>query len=114
MMYTAATAAAVDYQFRKYMANKQSLDARIRRRAAEAATIYSKSNEGLAEMKKAGSGKKSQASYALESSEQKPSVKENPPRAGPRDASDTEKETRRRSLWKKFIEGCAGCSAPWF
>ena len=114
MMYTAATAAAVDYQFRKYMANKQSLDARIRRRAAEVTSVYSKSNEGLAELKKSGFGKDSEASYASEYSELKPSAKDNPPRAGPRVSTGKNDEIRRRSLWEIFIESLAGCSASWF
>ena len=111
MMYTAATAAAVDYQFKKYIANKKSLEARISKRVAEVKSAYSRSNEGMIELKKSSAGKEKPASYASDSSELQPGVKDNPPRAGPADDIRLENNRRRRCLWEKSIDGRIGCSA---
>ena len=83
MMYTAATAAAVDYQFRKYMARKDSLDARIRKRIAEIQSAYYQIKESPAETEIAGSGEGSSTPDDSESPNEKPNTRENPPRAGP-------------------------------
>ena len=83
MMYTAATAAAVDYQFRKYMANKQSLESRIRKRITEMQAVRSQNDEGLTVTKNTRSDSESPESCDLENPGQKPNVRDNPPRAGP-------------------------------